>query len=298
MKAFVSAATLLVAVALAVFASSSAPACTGITITPRDGSVIFARTLEFASDMQSNILVVPRGREYVGTAPGDKSGLRWTIKYGVVGANAFGMPVTLDGLNEKGLHVGLFYFATCAHGPNAARATPKPVCDGPDNLTGFIHKLAWGSEMIGDHMEEATGLLTQQRREALRIVMPPDRTAHVAFGDFCCDDIAVPKIARHRSRIAVTPAQKALFSAATEGVVDIAPSSAVGTDDTDHPIKAVPGEPPDLRPETVPFDAPFRDPACGVVCRTDPFALRTAGGGDAPSIRCRPRKQLASADVV
>ena len=110
MKTFISAASILAALALAVFASSSAPACTGITITPRDGSVIFARTLEFASDMQSNILVVPRGREYVGTAPGDKSGLRWTSKYGVVGANAFGMPVTLDGLNEKGLHVGLFYF--------------------------------------------------------------------------------------------------------------------------------------------------------------------------------------------
>ena len=99
-----------IASTLAALVSSPAPACTGITITPRDGSVIFARTLEFASDMQSNILIVPRGREYVGTAPGDKSGLRWTSKYGVVGANAFGMPVTLDGLNEKGLHVGLFYF--------------------------------------------------------------------------------------------------------------------------------------------------------------------------------------------
>ena len=110
MKAFSFIASTLAALALAVLASSPAPACTGITITPRDGSVIFARTLEFASDMQSNILIVPRGREYVGTAPGDKSGLRWTSKYGVVGANAFGMPVTLDGLNEKGLHVGLFYF--------------------------------------------------------------------------------------------------------------------------------------------------------------------------------------------
>ena len=53
---------------------------------------------------------MPRGKEYVGTAPGDKPGLRWKMKYGIVGANAFGMPVTIDGLNEKGLHVGLFYF--------------------------------------------------------------------------------------------------------------------------------------------------------------------------------------------
>ena len=85
-------------------------ACTGITIKPKDGSIIFARTLEFAVDLKSNIIVVPRGKEYVGTAPGDRPGLRWKTKYGVVGANAFEMPVTVDGLNEKGLHVGLFYF--------------------------------------------------------------------------------------------------------------------------------------------------------------------------------------------
>jgi choloylglycine hydrolase len=85
-------------------------ACTGITIRPKDGSVIFARTLEFAVDIKSNIIVVPRGKGFVGTAPGDRPGLRWKTRYGIVGANAFDMPVTVDGLNEKGLHVGLFYF--------------------------------------------------------------------------------------------------------------------------------------------------------------------------------------------
>jgi choloylglycine hydrolase len=96
--------------ALTVLGPSTAPACTGITIKPKDGSIIFARTLEFGMDLKSNILIVPRGKEYVGTAPGDKTGLRWRTKYGVVGANAFDLPVVVDGLNEKGLSVGLFYF--------------------------------------------------------------------------------------------------------------------------------------------------------------------------------------------
>ena len=100
---------------LAIFAlsnlvPSTSPACTGITIKPKDGSVIFARTLEFALDIKSNIIIVPRGTEYIGTAPGDKPGLRWQAKYAIVGANAFYLPVTVDGLNEKGLSVGLFYF--------------------------------------------------------------------------------------------------------------------------------------------------------------------------------------------
>ena len=89
---------------------SSAPACTGITITPKDGSIIFGRTLEFATDLKSNVIVVPRGKQYIGSTPTGEPGLRWKTKYGVIGLNAFNMPVTLDGLNEKGLHVGLFYF--------------------------------------------------------------------------------------------------------------------------------------------------------------------------------------------
>ena len=103
-------ATAILAICALIAAGPFAPACTGITIKPKDGSIIFARTLEFAMDLKSNIIVVPRGKEYVGTAPGDKPGLRWKTKYGIVGTNAFDLPVTVDGLNEKGLSVGLFYF--------------------------------------------------------------------------------------------------------------------------------------------------------------------------------------------
>jgi choloylglycine hydrolase len=85
-------------------------ACTGIRIKPQDGSVIFARTLEFADDLHSNVIVVPRNTDCVGTAPGDKPGMHWKSKYGAVGTNAFDIPCIIDGLNEKGLAVGLFYF--------------------------------------------------------------------------------------------------------------------------------------------------------------------------------------------
>ena len=109
-KAFFQATAILGMCALIAIGPSIAPACTGITIKPKDGSIIFARTLEFAADLKSNVIVVPRGKEFVGTAPGDKPGLRWKSKYGFAGANAFDLPVTVDGLNEKGLSVGLFYF--------------------------------------------------------------------------------------------------------------------------------------------------------------------------------------------
>lgn len=106
MKTFV----LLGIIALLSFSPSPAHGCTGITIKAKDGAVVFARTLEFAMDLKSNILIIPRGKDYVGTAPGSKPGFRWKTKYGVVGANAFGLPVTVDGMNDKGVSVGLFYF--------------------------------------------------------------------------------------------------------------------------------------------------------------------------------------------
>ena len=85
-------------------------ACTGITIKPKDGSVIFGRTLEFAENLQSNVIVIPRNRTNSGTAPGQKQGLQWTSQYGIVGMNAFNLPIVADGINERGLHVGIFYF--------------------------------------------------------------------------------------------------------------------------------------------------------------------------------------------
>ncbi|KLU06376.1 Choloylglycine hydrolase [Rhodopirellula islandica] len=89
---------------------TSASACTGITIRPADGSVVFARTMEFGIDLRSNVIIVPRGHSFEGTAPGGKPGMQWTSKFGIVGTNAFDEPLIADGLNEKGLHVGLFYF--------------------------------------------------------------------------------------------------------------------------------------------------------------------------------------------
>ncbi|HTU90278.1 MAG TPA: linear amide C-N hydrolase [Gemmataceae bacterium] len=71
MKAFFQVTAILGIVVLTAIGPATVPACTGITIKPKDGTIIFARTLEFAVDLKSNILVVPRGKEFVSTAPGN-----------------------------------------------------------------------------------------------------------------------------------------------------------------------------------------------------------------------------------
>ena len=89
-------------------------ACTGIRIVAEDGTVVHARTLEFGVDLKSEVIMVPRGYDRTGTAPGGKPGMRWKARYASLGANGVGLPYIFDGLNEKGLAVGTFYFPTTA----------------------------------------------------------------------------------------------------------------------------------------------------------------------------------------
>jgi choloylglycine hydrolase len=95
------------------FPASHARGCTGIRLVARDGSIIRARTLEFASDLHSDLVIIPRGQRFAGVQ-GSKLGLKWTGKYGFAGANALGLPVVIDGVNEKGLSAGILYFPGCA----------------------------------------------------------------------------------------------------------------------------------------------------------------------------------------
>jgi len=92
----------------------SMQACTGIRLIAEDGTVVHARTLEFASDIHSDVVMIPRGYARVGTTPDGKAGLKWKSKYASLGANGVGLPFIFDGFNEKGLAVGTFYFPTSA----------------------------------------------------------------------------------------------------------------------------------------------------------------------------------------
>ncbi len=94
--------------------AQSVQACTGIRLIAQDGTVVHARTLEFSIDLQSEVLMVPRGYARTGTTPDGKEGLKWKAKYASVGLNGVGLPDLFDGLNEKGLAAGTFYFPTSA----------------------------------------------------------------------------------------------------------------------------------------------------------------------------------------
>lgn len=97
-----------------VFATAeTASACTGIMLRNADGSIVHGRTVEFGVPLDITYAVVPRNYNFTGLTPlGD--GMKWTSKYGVLGAIVFGNLGVMDGINEKGLSLGAFYFPTTA----------------------------------------------------------------------------------------------------------------------------------------------------------------------------------------
>src|SRR5438067_9216094 len=92
----------------------SVQACTGITVIAADGTVVHARTMEFAIDIHSDVITLPRGYARTGTTPDGKEGLKWKAKYASVGGKGAGRPVLFDALNEEGLAAGPVYFPTSA----------------------------------------------------------------------------------------------------------------------------------------------------------------------------------------
>ncbi|KTD63343.1 linear amide C-N hydrolase [Legionella spiritensis] len=95
------------------FSIASVPAvqaCTGSKIQARDGSVVFARTMEFGAEIDSDVVVIPRHYELKATSPYEGKNLVWKSKYAAMGMNAKSLPLIIEGVNEKGLRVGTFYF--------------------------------------------------------------------------------------------------------------------------------------------------------------------------------------------
>lgn len=98
------------ALALLVWSATPARACTGIVIQAEDGSVVYARTMEFGADLVSfNLLAVGPGRACQGLTPDGQSGLAWRVQHAHVGFNPFGLPLVAEGLNDQGLACGAFF---------------------------------------------------------------------------------------------------------------------------------------------------------------------------------------------
>jgi choloylglycine hydrolase len=112
---------------LALLGMIDAIGCTDFRVMAKDGTVVIARSMEFAADLKSNLRTSNRNRVNNMTAPDGKPGLAWKSKYGYL---------YLDGMNEAGLSFEALYL------PNLAAYQAVPA--GKDNQAlPYIHLGDW-----------------------------------------------------------------------------------------------------------------------------------------------------------
>ena len=110
--------TLIIVIQLLFHLFLTAKACTEIRVTTEDNStVVIGRSMEWSSDLRSDIIVEPQGYFHevdlsVNCTNTDHAGAPlqdWTNRYTVIYLNAFRQNITSDGMNTEGLSVGALY---------------------------------------------------------------------------------------------------------------------------------------------------------------------------------------------
>lgn len=123
--------------------ASSSGACTFITLTGADGTVVVSRTMEWgAFDLMPAMTFVPVGTAFSAMQmPDGKSGAQWASKYDVAGVTLLGQMLFGDGVNSEGLNVSLLYLPGFAeyqtYDPDQASVSLAPVDFGGFMLSQF-----------------------------------------------------------------------------------------------------------------------------------------------------------------
>lgn len=119
---------------IACLASASCWACTDFLLTCEDGTVIAARSMEFAQYLPTVPTAVPAGQKVESPAPNGKKGMAWTSKYEFV-AMMVDKNLLADGFNEKGLSCGLLWYPDAKY---------PDVSDKPDDtILGLMELPYW-----------------------------------------------------------------------------------------------------------------------------------------------------------
>lgn len=146
--------------------------CTRVVYSGKSGMVATGRSMDWKTDMHSNIWIFPRGMERNGET--GSNSLTWTSKYGSVVTSAFEIAST-DGMNEKGLVANLLWLPE----------TEYPVRD--KNKPGLTIT-AWVQYMLDNFatVDEAVNFIDEDTFQVVSDMMPDGSrlaTLHLSISD-------------------------------------------------------------------------------------------------------------------
>ena len=169
---------LLAAVAAGLLCVPEAYPCTGIAINAQDGTRLLARTIEWkGGNLNSKLIVMPRAMKNTALTPAGENGKTWHNKYGAVGASTVEPRFVTEGVNEKGLNVGIFYFSHYGSlTPYNAAHAKKSVSDGE-----LVRYMLTNFATVDEVLE---GL----KKIEIIPIGKPDATGHYATGHWRISD--------------------------------------------------------------------------------------------------------------
>jgi len=132
-------------------------ACTGISLTAKDHSVVVARTVEWAlGDAQHNrLMIFPRSKSFTAQTPDGLNGLKWSGKFGFISVTGYEQDFGPDGLNEEGLYVGMYYHPGFASFEAYSKANASRSLSVGDFMQWMLSSFKSVKE-VKEHLNEVT----------------------------------------------------------------------------------------------------------------------------------------------
>ena len=165
-------------------AVSSSWACTRLVFQGANGHVITARSMDWKSDIVSNLWVLPRGMQRTGeTGPNT---VRWTSKYGSVITSGYDISTT-DGVNEAGLNANLLWLVESQYPAFGANSKPG------------LSIAAWAQYVLDNFatVQQAVAALSKEPFTLVSDAMPGENrltTVHLSISDASGDSAIVEYI--------------------------------------------------------------------------------------------------------
>lgn len=161
-----------------------ASSCTRLVYLGANDQVITARSMDWKSDITSNLWVFPRGIARTGEA--GPNSLRWTSRYGSVITSGYDISTT-DGVNEAGLNANLLWLAESQY----------PAFDG-ESKPGLSISL-WAQYVLDNFatVAEAVAALEQEPFTIVTDQVPGESrlaTLHLSISDATGDSAIVEYI--------------------------------------------------------------------------------------------------------
>ena len=166
-------------------AVSSSWACTRLVFQGANGHVITARSMDWKSDIVSNLWVLPRGMQRTGeTGPNT---VRWTSKYGSVITSGYDISTT-DGVNEAGLNANLLWLVESQYPAFGTNSKPG------------LSIAAWAQYVLDNFatVQQAVAALSKEPFTLVSDTMPGENrltTVHLSISDASGDSAIVEYIA-------------------------------------------------------------------------------------------------------